>query len=131
MNLIPVDTYPADAFLLYKLLAEREPHQSISHKAMPTMAQHLHFIASQPYMAWNIIKVDSVPIGAIYLTHQREIGVGILKKHQRKGYAREAIRLLRKDYPGQYFANINPANAASIKLFADLGFVHIQNTYTV
>lgn len=106
----------------YRLMKERLPHQNISHKEMPTWVQHLCFIASKPYLAWYIIKVDNIPVGAIYLTRVREIGIGILSEWQGRGYATQAIDELMKLHPGKFIANINPANEASIALFKKLGF---------
>lgn len=114
---------------LFQLLKEREPHQSISHKKMPSLEEHVGFVKSKPYRAWYLAYVDNDFVGATYLSKQREIGVSIFKEHQRKGYAEAAIRELMRRHPGEFLANVNPANAASIALFKKLGGIHIQNTY--
>ena len=67
-----------DARVLYELLSERTPEQSISHKRMPPLAEHAAFVLDhmthQPhYQAWYTIHTDEV-VGSIYLTHMREIG---------------------------------------------------------
>lgn len=141
MRLLDVYTHRGAADLLYQLLSEREPHQNISHRAMPSMEEHLAFIASRPYAAWYIVEavtdcVDDVAlitedVGAVYLTHAREIGVGILKRWRRQGYAAHAVRALMKRHPGRFLANINPTNEPSIALFHKLGFgpQPIQHTY--
>jgi RimJ/RimL family protein N-acetyltransferase len=115
--------------LLYQLLAERTPSQSISHQLMPTLNSHRRFVRSHPYRAWYLILDGEERVGAIYLTKEREIGVFVFEKFQRRGYGREAIRLLMRLWPGRFLANINPINEASIRLFQGLGFNHIQNTY--
>lgn len=69
------------------------------------------------------------PVGTIYLTTLREIGISIFRSHQRQGYAIQAIDLLTAAHPGKFLANINPKNTASIGMFKKLGFNHIQNTY--
>lgn len=118
--------------MLYNLLKEREPHQSISHKEMPTIEQHAAFIRTNPYLNWYIVMVDGEPVGAVYLTRQREIGIAIFKQYQGMGYGKSAVRALMFLWPGEKFlANINPANQASIAFFAKLGAKHIQNTYSL
>lgn len=114
---------------LYELLKERTPDQSISHQAMPTFEQHEAFVQSRPYFLWNVIKESGQPVGSIYLTQNREIGVFIAQYYRGYGYAKEAIRLLQSVSPGEFLANVNPKNTRSIKLFESLGFKHIQNTY--
>lgn len=123
---------------LYSLLGERQEHQSISHKKMPTPQQHYDFVASYPYLEWHIINAISddgkklTPVGSIYLTTRREIGISILEKYQGQEYGKEALRMFMSMYndPEQPFlANINPENCASIRLFEKQGFRHIQNTY--
>ena len=60
--------------LLYDLLSERTPEESISHKSMPTYPEHEKFVQSNPYFAWYLIDVDGQFVGSIYLSKQREIG---------------------------------------------------------
>lgn len=121
--------------VLWRLMKEREPHQNISHKTMPTKEQHRAFFDGKPYMDWRYIMIGGelpgalIPVGAIYLTHQREIGIGILKQHRGHGYAKEAIRMLRELHPGPCLANINPHNKASRRMFEKLGFNLLQVTY--
>lgn len=110
--------------LLYELLQEREPHQNISHRQMPTWERHVEFVRGRPYAAWYWFRSPAgFPAGAVYLTHQREIGIGVLKAHRGQGLARAAIvELMRVVGTGRFLANINPANEASIALFRSLGF---------
>ena len=118
--------------LLYKLLGEREPHQCISHKRMPTLEAHVKFVDSQPYAEWYVIEVHEVQVGAIYLTHDNEIGIGILQAHRGKGYANEAILRLKQEHFGErLLANVAPGNAESAALFKNLGFKCIQHTYAL
>ena len=110
--------------VLWLLLGERKPEQSISHKEMPTWDQHCAFIASKPYLAWYFFTSPAgFPAGAVYLTKQRQVGVSVLKAHRRQGLARQALASILKLHPGRCLANINPANEASIALFRSLGFV--------
>lgn len=132
LNLIDVYSREAEAIaVLYHLLAEREPFESISHKTMPHHDQHCAFVRSRPYLAWYLIELDSQHVGAVYLSKQREIGISVFKRFRGNGIGERAIRLLMAQHPGQFLANINPTNAKSITLFAKLGFTHLQNTYTL
>jgi RimJ/RimL family protein N-acetyltransferase len=128
MKLVDAYTHPEAVDLLWRLLAEREPHQSISHRAMPTPANHRAFILSAPYPHWYVIDCGDL-VGAAYLTDRREVGISILRQHRGHQYARNALLEIMRMHPGPLLANINPANGASIRLFAGLGFRHIQNTY--
>lgn len=130
MTFVPVDGYAGGiVLLLYNLLSQRTPEQSISHTAMPTFAEHTKFVRSHPYSYWYVIKVDRAFVGAIYLTVDQEIGLGILREHQRRGYGREAVLTLMEMYPGPFLANINPNNDASIAFWKALGFTLKQVTY--
>lgn len=124
----PVQWTDADCRVLYDLLAERTPEQSISHKTMPTQQEHRAFVGGSPYLRWYLIEVEQ-PIGAIYLTRQREIGLSIFRAHQRKGYGRAAVLELMRMHPGKFLANVNPANEASRKLWESLGGRLLQVTY--
>lgn len=118
--------YQMNIKLLYNLLAERTPEQSISHKQMPTMANHTKFVESQPYKEWLMIydneKVQIV--GSIYVSKQDEIGLFIFKEHQGKGYGKEALSfILENNVNTIFYANINPQNYKSINLFKKFGFL--------
>lgn len=129
MNLISVYERPDRHTLLFRLLTERGDEVNISHKEMPTYGCHVMFVDSQPYEAWYFI-CDPEPVGACYLSHQKEIGVFVFAEHQKKGYAREAVKaLIEKHGPGRYLANVSPRNEASRFLFNGLGFKHIQDTF--
>jgi RimJ/RimL family protein N-acetyltransferase len=129
MRLETVYGHPQAKDILFKLLKEREPHQSISHRKMPDWEQHCEFVDSRPYPFWYLIEVDDTYLGAVYLTGNREIGIAVLKKHRGKGYAKQAIAQLRRVHPGQVLANINPNNKESRRMFEKLGFSLLQVTY--
>lgn len=134
MKLIPVwrEEEERALRLLYELLEERMklPHVNISHRSMPTWEEHKKFVLSTPYTAWYLIQVDDGYVGAIYLTRMDEIGVHILGAHRGRGYGPEAISLIKGLHKRtRYLANINPANAGSIRMFQRLGFKKLQVTY--
>lgn len=145
IKLVPVYVgAPAPEMILFNLLRERPAEANISHQEMPTWEEHVAFIKSGPYYRWYIIhkwggRPGLEPVGSCYITDRNEIGIAILKAHQRRGYAREALMMLTTLDPplpaipgiraARFFANIAPGNTASIALFRGLGATHISNTY--
>ncbi|CAB5221003.1 GNAT domain containing protein [uncultured Caudovirales phage] len=129
MKLIDVYKHKNSAELLYQLLQEREQHQCISHKELPSFINHLRFVDSRPYLAWYLVELRGTVIGATYLTKQREIGIFLFTQHQMMGYGAKAVQLLMQTHPGMFLANIAPTNPGSAEFFKNLGFKHIQNTY--
>ena len=136
-----LDVYQSDSCgHLYRLLAERSPEQSISHKEMPSWEKHVEFVESRPYLCWYMVEVVTECVdfalvteiaGAVYLSHNREIGIGIFKQYRGNGYGKSAVKMLMAKHPGRFLANVAPCNAPSIGMFRDLGFGHIQNTYAL
>jgi len=142
MNELPeVRFYEAtvqDADILYQLLEERKPEESISHKKMPTKQEHWKYVANAPYLRWYMIENEQgYVVGACYLTRedafgQHYVGISIFKSARRRGYATAALTKLLEECKALFItpvANINPKNAKSIKLFESLGFKLIQLTY--
>jgi RimJ/RimL family protein N-acetyltransferase len=133
VKLIPVAEHRDAPKLLYRLLEERTPDANISHKEMPSWLRHLAFIGSDPYDSWYVIAVDydDVPAGAIYLTWNSEIGIGVLGEFQGRGYGPAAIERLMALHPRScFFANINPRNRRSIIMFSRLGFELLREEET-
>jgi len=119
-----------DAKFLFDLLKQREGIVNISHKSLPTWEEHVEFIKNNTYQSWDIIWVDDVRIGNIYLTDRDEIGIFLDKKYQSNGYGCIAINeFMKKNGKKRYLANISPTNYKSIQFFGKHGFIHIQNTY--
>lgn len=144
IKLLPVGNDEGHITLLYKLLEERDGNINISHQDLPTMQKHRKFVASHPFRVWYMIEgsgtgMETVCIGAIYITHHNEIGIGILKQYQRQGWGGSTIRaVMEKHKPlpaipgirsGNWLANINPENEHSIKMFTRLGAELRQVTY--
>src|SRR5574341_1881270 len=103
IRLIDVYADPSAPELLYRLLAERPPEANISHKTMPSRAQHMAFYLRKPYRNWWLINVISSvgqltsminleTVGACYVTERNEIGIAIFEKYRRRGYASAAIK---------------------------------------
>ena len=129
MNLVSVYERPDRALVLHQLLEEREPEANISHKAMPSWAEHVRFVESKPYAAWYFIEHEGI-VGACYLSKQDEIGVFVFKAHQGKNYGPWAIEaIMLKHGKRRYLANVSPRNERSSEIFRNLGFKPIQVTY--
>ena len=119
-----------DAKFLFDLLKQREGIVNISHKSLPTWEEHVEFIKNNTYQSWDIIWVDNVRIGNIYLTDRDEIGIFLDKESQSNGYGSIAINeFMKKNGKKRYLANIRPTNYKSMQFFGKHGFIHIQNTY--
>jgi len=119
-----------DALFLYDLLKERESTVNISHKKMPTYAQHIKFIESKPYSKWYVIKFNNKKIGSVYLSKQNEVGIFIKKNmHSQKLGTSVLNILMKKNYRKRYLANINPKNKKSIGFFKKNGFELLQYTF--
>ncbi len=120
----------SDATFLYDLLKERESNVNISHKKMPTYAQHIKFIESRPYSKWYVIILNNQKIGSAYLSKQNEIGIFITKNKQRKKLGTSVLdMIIKKNHRKRYLANVNPKNKKSISFFKKNGFELIQHTF--
>ena len=129
MKLISISKEKGAADILYRLLAERTPEESISHKEMPSLDDHRTFVRSNPYQCWYLIKVEEDYVGCCYITKERAIGISIFVAHRRLGYGRAAVRMLMEKWPGRFYANINPDNDKSHELFQSMGFTLLQLTF--
>jgi RimJ/RimL family protein N-acetyltransferase len=124
--------------LLWLLMQERRPEQNISHTEPPSLEEHVAFVRRRPYADWLIVWWQGKPIGAVSATYRNEVGIQILRAWQGKGIGTRALRLFLNhvkplparpsENPSYYVANINPQNAASLKLFRALGFTDHQVT---
>ena len=118
--------------VLFALLKERPAKANISHRRMPSWAEHLKFIRSKPYKSWHLVAdKDGNYVGGTYLSKADEIGIFLFKKYQKRGYGKEVIGALIKKHRSvkRFLANISPGNTESIAFFKKMDFRHIQNTY--
>ena len=139
MKLIPVDpSNEAHLRALYDLLAERPVEASISHKKMPTWEEHKEHVAAmtnpaseRAHLDWCLIEGLKPPrvVGSVYLSANNEIGISIFRQYQGMWLGPDAVvMMMMKHGERNYYANINPANEASRKMFEKLGFKLIQYT---
>ena len=129
MKLIDVYGEPSAPAFLYLLLKERTAEQSISHKCMPSIDEHMTFFNSKPYLEWLLVEVGDEIVGSVYLTENREIGIFVMERFHGKGFGKAIIAKMKTDYPGRLLANINPENTVSRNMFEGLGAKMIQVTY--
>ena len=135
-----VDAYSVEDadVLLYKLLAERPRESWISHERLPMFGEHRAFVASHPFRYWLLIAVQAAYIGAIEVTDRNEIGIAVLRQHQRHGYGRWALRYFFREYQplpaihavrnGCWLVNVAVGNEGSREFFRKMGFSTIQET---
>lgn len=121
------------AEILWNLLVERPAYANISHKEMPTWQMHLCFVGMLPYEAWYLIEVpDCGYVGAIYLTREDEIGVGIFEAYRHQGHGGVALRQLMALHPRKrYLAHVSPINLAGQAFWLKQGFKPLQVTYAL
>jgi RimJ/RimL family protein N-acetyltransferase len=125
--------------VLYTLLAERPRENWVSHERMPTPEEHHAFFISRPFRYWLLILDAGEPVGAIEALETNELGIAILREHQHKGYAREALQHFLDTWAplpaipakraGHWLANIAIGNQASKRFFRQMGFQPIQETW--
>ena len=129
-NLTLREVEKIDYEFLFKLLQDRKPNVSISHKKMPTYLQHVEFIESKPYEKWYIVLLDEKNIGSTYLSKNDEIGISLIEEMQGKGMGSRILELIIEKNPrNRYLANINPNNSSSVRFFEKNGFKLIQHTF--
>ena len=145
MRLISIYKTPMHHSILYDLLKERSTEEdkfvNISHRKLPDWEDHVEFVDSRPYRFWYFIKEQETVVGYISMNDKNEIGIVLFRKCRGLGLGKKALALFcrtHKPLPaepsvrnGNFVANINPKNEASIRLFEGFGFKHIQNTYVL
>jgi len=125
MNLILRPFCREDYKFLYELLQQRDKKCCISHKGIPSVLEHIKFWESAPYKEAYIIDCENKPIGAVYISKLKEVGIHLIKGHN--GGIKKAILTGMMDKIK--YANVSPNDRASQKLFKSLGFKLIQYTY--
>jgi RimJ/RimL family protein N-acetyltransferase len=129
--------------ILYEILRERSSEKdqnvNISHKLLPTWAEHVAYVAKRPYRYWYLVYNQGSPVGTCYLTKLNEIGVFIFNQARGRGFGFKSVAALVQNHTplpetkgkrsGSFIANINPKNSRSIKLFEKLGFTQKQIIY--
>ncbi|MDC0159314.1 N-acetyltransferase [Candidatus Nitrosopelagicus sp.] len=119
-----------DYSFLYQLLKERESNDNISHKKIPTYAEHLKFVKSKPYSKWYVVYYNKKKCGTIYITELNEIAFHLKKEYHKAELQKIIINLVMEQNPAsRYLANISPKNKDKINFFKKNGFKIVQFTY--
>lgn len=96
ITLIKIKKNDEHAQVLYELLKQKK--HKISHKSLPTYAEHVNFVVAHPYRIWYLIKVNGKYIGSIYAYKNNGIGVSINSTSEK--YLRPSIEtFLAKNKP--------------------------------
>ena len=120
----------SDIEFLFELLKNRKSYENISHKKLPTMAQHIKFVKSKPYTKWYIIFLDGKKAGSIYLSKHDEIGISVKNGFKKSLVEIASLKLMKKKIPRKrYLANVNPKNSKAIKFFKQNHFKLLQYTF--
>ena len=131
ITLVSVYSVPGSKKVLYSLLKEREPKESISAKKIPSFRQHCTYVDKRRYKAWYLIRRGKDLCGAMDLSDNGEVGIFLFKKFKGRGIGRQAFQSLLGRHPEmrRFVAHVNPANKRSIAFFKKFKFKHVQNTY--
>ena len=129
-----IQILPKHYKFLYNLLSERIPYENISHKKLPSYANHVKFVKSKPYSKWFLIEYGDKLIGSVYLSKNNEIAIWI-KKYLKdpKSIIRKKIlqEILTKFRRKKYFANVNPRNKKLINFYKKNEFKLIYFTFEI
>ena len=116
--------------LLYALLKERPASMNISHRRMPSFAEHRRFVRSKPYKEWFWVQKDGETVGSVYLSRQNEIGIFFFKKFRKKKLQIETLRaFITQRRKLRLLANVSPKNKSYAGVFRSLGFKVVQHSY--
>ncbi len=139
MRLVDVYSENVSEAVLYWLMFERPQESFISHQKLPTQEQHAAFVRGRPFRYWYLLQEMETYVGAIECTDRNEVGVAVFKTHQRKGCAREALKLFFATHEplpaipavrnGNWLANIRIDNESSKAFFRSIGFSPLQETW--
>lgn len=127
---------PQQARFLYNLLQQRK--QSISHKRMPTYAEHIAFIENHPYREWFLIYLRDTPIGSLYLGLDNSVGLHFIEGYD--VYLKPIIIImeqlltplppLKSIRSESFFFNIPPGNRRLRRILEDSGYYPTQLSMT-
>ena len=120
----------SDIDFLFELLKQRDPIANISHKKMPSFSQHSKFVKSKPYSKWYIVYLKKISIGSVYLSKNNEIGISLLKSHQKKNIEKQVLnKIIHKNPRKRFLANVSPKNKDLISFFLKNNFKLIQFSF--
>ena len=119
-----------DYKFLYRLLAERNEIENISHRKMPTYQEHVEHLQTIPVKQYVIYtEGEKKPIGYLSFSDKGEIGLHFIKEEDTDENKEEVLRSVLKDKGQKYFINIAPRNKSLQVAAEKCGFRLIQYTY--
>jgi len=121
-----------DMTWLYALLIERlkRPEINISHRKMPSRANHRKFWESGPYKIVEVIIANGWLAGYWYLSKQNEIGIRLHQKYDSAEVNGRVLDHILFSVPRkELLANVNPANTILADALMARGFSVCQHTY--
>ena len=122
---------------LYKLLKKRK--YNISHKSIPIKSEHNKFVASHPYRAWYIIKINTQCIGSVYILKNNCIGIDILNDDYKilplvfnfVFEQHKPLKEIKSERPPNFYINVSPKNKKMKSQLDQIGAKKIQITYAL
>jgi len=120
---------------LYELLKNKK--YSISHKKLPSFAQHYKFVKNNPYRKWYLILKSNKYIGSVYISNQNTLGINFLipTKELYELTLKKVLSILsplpeiKSIRSKNFLINCSPTNKILIEAIKKLGFDKIQSTY--
>jgi len=133
-NKMRLETEGLEVFAyLYAMLMDRPDYANISHRGMPTFAEHCKFVLSEPYRFWwLIVDFDGKRLGTAYVTFPNEVGVFIESRFRGQGYGSAALDAI-ENHPcmgsTRLLANVAATNSRSADLFTGRDYKLLQRTF--
>ena len=136
IKLVAVVPTSAQINMLYQLLKIREFH--ISHKVMPTLAEHESFVKNHPYRGWWLMHDaddESIIVGSVYVCFDNSVGLNLNLDliSFTADYFADTLTQVIAPLPsepskrcGEFFYNISPLNVAMKSWFIDSAFCESQ-----
>lgn len=121
---------------LYRLLKSRR--HGISHKQIPSFAEHNEFVRNHPYRAWFLVRDAEDFIGSVYVHTDNSIGIH-LEDGKLPGHLRQVLdEIMQRFAPlpavksvrnGSFSINVAPTDKPLMAALEDCGFSIAQMTY--
>ena len=123
---------------LYSHLRERK--HFISHDEMPTYADHLEFLNSNPYREWLIIELKKEYFGNIYLQYDNSVAIHTITELQ-DSQLRYILKFINSNFEPMnaipsvrahnFFVNVPASDIKLQKQLLRLGLVELQRAYSL
>lgn len=135
LEILPVQNIDEHFSSLYKILLERK--YTISHKNIPSMDEHIHFVMNNPYRFWCLVTFRTECIGSIYLQYDNSIGINFNLQYYEM--ISPVLDLLLKDWhplksipslrSEKFFVNIPSDDTRLTDVIKQRGAHHIQSSF--